>query len=230
LNQIEIRKAVFLSIDREKILKELPGNKKASYSPLPEVHSQISSSQKILEEDRNQAYELFCKGLKKLGLSEHTFPPLTILHLDTEQHSKISLIIKEQLEASLGIKCRLEAINYSTLFLRLTSRDYQIGAMRWVAWLNDPIYTLEAFQNKEEKINFIHWEDSTYQTLLDTSRKELDHKKRKELLAQAEKLLIKSYAILPLFYENEKVLKHTDLIMPYENSIGIVDFSYARFK
>ena len=230
LNRLNIRKAIFLSVDREKILQKIPGNQVPAYSPLPESHSQVPLPKKDLEEDRKRAYCLFCRELDELGISKQAFPPLTILYPDLELFAQISAMLKEQLENSLGIKCQLEATSHSSFFQRLALKDYQIGAMRWVAWLNDPIYTLEAFHNKEEQMNFTSLENTTYQALLDLSRKELNLQKRKQILAKAEKVLIESHSIFSLFYEDEKVLKQPNLIIPNKRLTGVMDFSYASFK
>ena len=230
LNNLKIRKAIFYSISRENIMSQLSGKLRPAFSPLPLAHSQLLSEKQVYLEDQKIAYDLFTQGLKELAISERDFPPIELIYVDVERFYRSTLVLKEMLESSLGIRCILKPFEYSSLFQKLVSRDFMIGAMRWVAWISDPIYTLGIFKHQYEKMNFIDWESEDYKTLLNQARWETDQSRRLGLLKAAEKILVKSHAILPICYENECILRTPAVCYPRDNKCGIIDFSYAAFK
>lgn len=112
----------------------------------------------------------------------------------------------------------------------MTTGEFQVGGMQWTSWLNDPIYTLQAFKYREEKVNFTGWEDPKFQRLLDLSDHTTDLEERKQYLADAEQILIKSSVVIPICYNMGWFIKHQDLVLNLSSSNGSVDFSQAYFQ
>ena len=112
----------------------------------------------------------------------------------------------------------------------MATGDFEIGAMRWVSWVDDPIYMLEIFKNKNEKMNFPNWENINFQALIDKAQHEENQQERKKILSQAEKILIDDFVILSLFYGEDYFLKNPDLIVPDTPSLAVIDLSLLDFK
>ncbi|MCB1073856.1 MAG: hypothetical protein KDK96_12275, partial [Chlamydiia bacterium] len=178
----------------------------------------------------NNARNLFLQGLAELNLTTKTFPSLTLHIIDVEVFIKTAHIIQQELAAKLGIRCQIEVVSYSELFQRYTSGQYQLGGVRWMSWINDPSYTLDLFQNKEAKMNFVNWEDEEYKGLISLAKFEVNLKNRKALYKEAEKRLIDSFSIIPLNYEDEMILKSQRLTITDRSFFGFVDFSQSCIR
>ncbi|QVL57379.1 MAG: peptide ABC transporter substrate-binding protein [Simkaniaceae bacterium] len=230
LSNMKIREALFYLVDRNKIIQGIQGTNEPSYSPLPKEHTFFPSSNYCTIENQEKAFQCFHEGMKELGISQKSFLPLRIIYPDNETFYKISKHLKDQIENCLGIQCPLVGVNYGEFFERMVTGDFEIGAMRWVSWVDDPIYTLEIFKNKNEKMNFANWENINYQSLIDKAQHEENQQERKKLLFQAEKILIDDFVILSLFYGEDYFLKNPDLIVPDTRSLAVIDLSLLDFK
>ncbi len=230
LSNKKIRQAIFYSVDRKKMIQGVQGKNEPAYSPLPKEHTLFSPTKYLDIENKEKARHLFAEGLREIGISREVFPAIKFIFFDNELFHQIARNFKEQIEESLGIQCLLLKVDYNEFFYRLEMGDYEIGAMRWSSWANDPMYTLEIFRNASEKINFINWEHSQYQSLMESAQNEEDLQKRNQFLSQAEKILIDEFVILSLFYGQDIILKNSNLNICNQNQMGVMDFSLLKFE
>ena len=130
----------------------------------------------------------------------------------------------------------MEVYPWQEFFYQLTNGFFQVSGVTWESWLNDPMYTLNAFKYRNEKINFSNWENNDYQKLLKRANQEINFTKRGEFLAAAEEILIKDVVVLPIFYEMSWHIKKSirpdrELILPQSFSpTASLDLSQAYFK
>jgi oligopeptide transport system substrate-binding protein len=154
-NHKKIRQALAWGIDRLKLQKvaDVP----AAYNPIPPVHSQIDDA--ILSRPRlKEAKIIFDEALKELKISAQDLPVIYLTYLIGPVRHQVAHFIKEEWENTFGIRCRLESLEWKALFSKMTQGDFQVGGMTWEPWVNDPIYTLNAFRDASEPINFPKWE------------------------------------------------------------------------
>ena len=126
---------------------------------------------------------------------------------------KTAIILKKQWEDVLGIKCVVEASNWTEHFKKLTSKNFHVGGIHWISWFNDPLYTLQSFKDAKEKVNFTGWENQEFQKLLDQSDRTIDQEKRMDFLRQAEELITKDAVVLPIFYGQGWCVKQPHLVL-----------------
>ncbi|MCB1071702.1 MAG: peptide ABC transporter substrate-binding protein [Chlamydiia bacterium] len=227
-NQLKVRQAFSMAINRQEILQWHIGERLAAYTPLPYQLSQCKESPFLIREDEKKAKELFAEALDELGMKIDDFPIIYISITNIDKKSAETL--KNQLERVLGVKCVIEAAEWSSHFKKMTTRNYQLGGIYWASWLNDPIYTLQSFKDVKEKVNFTGWENKSFQNLLDQSDHTTDIDKRNEFLREAEELLIKEAVVIPIFYCAGWFIKHSNLVLNSFTSNGNIDFSKAYFK
>ncbi len=226
-NHPKLRKALALAINRQEIVTALSGDMIPATTPLPREHTYHIHTANY-EENAGKARVLFDEALEELGLNRNSFSMPPILSFQGFLRETTALMIKKQWEQCFDIHCRVEAHNLTTLFERMYRGDYQISGMGWEPLVNDPIYTLDAFKNAKEKVNFSKWEHPDYQALLDAANEECDLKKRDEYLLQAEKILIDQLPVIPLYYEVGKFMKKENLYVP---GIGWqMDFKHAYLR
>lgn len=225
----KIRKAFGAAIDRKKATETLGLESMPAHSVLPLA---LSQHEPTLSEsgDVDLALQLFEEGLKELNIEKEDFPLITLICISRDVLEKISQDIKEKWESTFGIQCRVELFEWSEIFDKVTHGDYQIGAVNWRSWVNDPIYTLNSFKYPNEKINFSNWGSPEYQKILDQAVREVDQKKRMQLLANAEEILSDEMPATPIFYEAQQALKKEELNLHFNPTTGGIDFKYASFQ
>ncbi len=182
-------------------------------------------------EDHNveKARELLAKGLKELGISLEEFPEITLSFNEDETHRKVASTIREQLYKGLGITICLRPLEWGVHFSSLVHGDFALGGFAWHSWMRDPIYTFQSFLNKTDGINMSRWEHSGYQRLIARSEEEADPIARREILHQAEQVLMEELPILPIYFTTIAFAKSKRLAGEWISELCLVDFRYAYF-
>jgi oligopeptide transport system substrate-binding protein len=224
-NHPKIRQALALALDRDEILHDFPYGELPAKTILPLEHTQCADIG--IKADATRARALFQEGLQELGLSAAQFPTFSLAFTKGHMKEKRARLAQQQWEEVLGIHCKLETYEWSALFKKIATGDYQIGLMFWTSWVDDPIYTLNAFRYSGESINFSHWENKEYQRLLDAAEQEIDLQKRRSWLKAAEELLMEAMPVIPLFYEPSRSLKKDHLQFEYYAKTEQFDFKWA---
>ncbi len=224
-NHKKVRQAFAWSIDRLK-LKELL-NIPPAISPIPPVHSQVNHS--ILSMPRlEEAKALFKEALSELNMSLQDFPEIPFIYLIGTTRNQVAHFIKEEWEKAFGIRCSLEPLEWKVLFPKMTGGDFQIGGMTWELWINDPMYTLNAFRDVHEPINFPKWEKKEYQEVMYLAEREVDLQVRKSLYLQAEKILLDEMPVMPIFLVEPPALKKKNFHI--QCSTPLMNFKWGYFN
>ena len=229
-NNHKVRLAFSMAVNRNEVIQTFPFSEKRqpAYTPLPNRLTQHLNAEFLIEENEKLAKQLFDEALKDLGISLEDFP--IIYFSSIAQDYKIAMIFKSQWEKVLGVKCEVETSVWKEHFQKITSRNYLIGGIHWVSWLNDPIYTLQSFKYTDEKVNFTGWENPEFIKLLDLSDQTVDPQKRMKHLAEAEEILIRDCVVIPVCYDMGWYAKQPTLVLNPSTSNGNVDFSQANFE
>lgn len=221
----KLRQAFAFAINRAQIIADAFLPLAPAYSPLL---SPSSGEHKPLfpEQDIAEAQKLFSEALEELGLTVETLPPITLAFHHKGIREYTAICLKQQFQECLGIKCQLKPLPWTEFFNHISEADFQIAFVHWNSWINDPIFTLNAFKFSEEKMNFSKWQHSDFQHLLDLSDQEASPFQRSSYLLDAEKLLSKQMPIVPIFYQPNQALVRKDLTIIYRAPCG--PFNLAR--
>lgn len=200
-HNINIRKALALSISRSRLLKE-------SNIPCYNTDSLFFANHKKDQHIENikEAQELFFKGLDELNLDIRSFPTIVFSHDGTEVRKKSVQFLKKIWKNNFGIDCISEEYEWSSLFHKLINGVFQIGLVSWFSPVKDPAYTFNWFRYKEDFINTTNWESQEYQKLLYEADYQAEPIIRKTILQKAEKILMDEVPAVPLFYSKKMIL------------------------
>lgn len=223
---LKMRLAFTYAIDREHLIKTLPFSPEAAVSLLPKIHTGIKDP-KIAKGNRQLAKQLFEEALKEAGLTRESFPVLSMYHPSGQGRQKAAKGIASMWEEVLGITCRVEDYPFHVLFPKMIKGDYQLAMMTWKSWINDPLYTLNAFQYRKNRVNFSKWEHSNYQMLLEAAQREIIPEKRTRYFAQAEEILIHECPVIPIHYEVYRYSHKKELKGAFASHSGNVEFRWA---
>ncbi|HSX11950.1 MAG TPA: peptide ABC transporter substrate-binding protein [Rhabdochlamydiaceae bacterium] len=222
----KIRQAFAYAINREELVKQLPYECLPAASPLPIAHTQNYDAAGI-PGNQKRAIQLFEEALCELGIERKDFPVISFIYTTDKMREKTTAILKNQIEKVLGIFCQIEDYEFHVLFNKMVQGDYHFGSIAWKSWINDPIYTLNAFKYRSNNMNFAKWENEEFQKLLDLAQQEIDLDKRLEFLKMAEKILIVEAPVIPIFYEVYHFMQKKYLHQALHSDTGGVDFKWA---
>jgi oligopeptide transport system substrate-binding protein len=193
LNNINFRKALSLSIDRELLIKSiLKGNQIASYSFTP-PNSQGYDPKTQLEFNPKKA-KLF---LDNSGYDIQS-PPIELLYNTSEGHQKIAQAIQEMWKKYLGLNIVLTNVDWKVYLSRETQGEYDISRAGWIGDYPDPFTFLDMMVTDRGN-NKTGWSSKEYDKFLKLASSKINNDSRYKLYEQAEKILIEELPIIPIY-------------------------------
>jgi len=226
LRSAKMRKALALSIDCNQIAKHIFIADEPLLAP---VHADMIPLPVSSLENPMTARELFEEGLKELNLTKDTCPPLILSYANCAGFKSLSEYIKTTWEEMSGLHFELQGMEWNVFRNNLEKGAYQIGGCYQSIMYDDP---LEIFERFEElgNANFSQWENAGFKEKLALIRQEIDEQKQKELLVEAERILIEQMPFIPVcrgvhVYAHHPGLKHYIL-----ESDGSIDFAYSTME
>lgn len=230
---VKVRKAFSYALNRHDIILHiLQGDQSPATGPLP---PSMSLHHGPYFEDGNPvaAKELLEQALQENGWTRETFPKIILNYPPNDGHTKIAAYVQQQWSQVLGIDVELQSVE-NQLYLRNSCEGrYQVGSGEWIADYNDPLAFLELFKECSDAVtgdgmNDTHWHNPTFCSLLESSLTERDLDRRKQLLHQAEQILVEEMPIAPLFHYTRDYVKKPYVKDVLLSPLGIVDFKTTR--
>ncbi|CAB4243476.1 ABC-type oligopeptide transport system, periplasmic component [Methylacidimicrobium sp. AP8] len=210
LNDPRVRKALALSIDRERLIRtitrggELPAR---SLTP-PGIPGYTPPAG--LEFDPDKARALLAEAGFPGGRG---FPPLTLLYNSSEQNEQIATEIQALWRQILGISVSLRNQEWKVYLNSVQSLSYEIARSSWVGDYADPYTFLGCFLRGSGNNN-TGWSNSRYEQLLAEATVTVDLKRRLALLHEAETILVnEELPILPIYF-------YSGIMLYDENRLG----------
>ncbi|HVS82820.1 MAG TPA: peptide ABC transporter substrate-binding protein [Pyrinomonadaceae bacterium] len=129
--------------------------------------------------------------------------------------------IQAQWKQNLGATIPIRVMEAKTFFAAQHKLDYKgVSRTGWAADYMDPFTFLGLFYTPGGN-NGTGWWDPKYAALLDEANRTVDHQKRYELLAQAEKLLLEAQPVIPLTAGSTRWLKKPYVKGMYPNAMTL---------
>jgi oligopeptide transport system substrate-binding protein len=197
LRDSRVRQALSMAIDKEPIVLKVGrlGQKTArTYIPLhvfdgypapPGLPYDVPAAQKLLAD---AGYP-----------GGRGFPDLEILYNSESSHADVAQVIRQQWQQNLGIQTHLQGVEVKIFGARLHSQQYDIARASWYGDYDDPSTFTDKYKSDSDD-NDSKWISSKYDALCAAAAIETDPRRRFDLLAQAENILLTEAPILPLYY------------------------------
>src|SRR6266404_1312214 len=129
--------------------------------------------------------------------------------------------IQAQWKQTLGATIPIRVMEGKTFFAAQAKLDYKgVSRFGWAADYMDPFTFLGLFYTAGGN-NATGWWDPKYAALLDEANRTVDHQKRYELLAEAEKLLLDAQPVIPLTAGSTRWLKKPYVKGMYPNPMTL---------
>lgn len=224
-NQVLVRKALSLAIDREALVTNLTkGGERAAYAFVPPGvegpapgHDYRSLGEKLIEGfNPAEAKRL----LAEAGYPEgRGFPVIELLLDDNQNHKAVAEAITGMWREHLGIESKIVEQEYRVYLNTMFARDYQVARVGWIADYNDPMTFLDMWVTGNDN-NLADWENAEYDRLIGSAAGSGDRAARSELVFEAEKILMDELPVVPIYY-------YTNPYLEKERVKGVIHPSFA---
>jgi oligopeptide transport system substrate-binding protein len=124
-----------------------------------------------------------------------------------EVHNKLAVAIASAWKEALGVEVRLRAVEFKSLLQDIDRGDVEVFRSSWLGDYNDA-YTYAQYFKSDFGINLPHYRNPAYDLLLARAAAEVDLAKRREVLEEAEALMLRDHPVIPIyFYVNKHLVK-----------------------
>lgn len=212
VNDVRIRKALGMSIDREELPRILKGGEIPSSSWIPP--GMFAHNQNIgLTFNPETARRLMSEAGYPGGRG---FPPITVVYDTSPINNLIAENLQAQWKKNLNIEVQLDNQEWKVFLERLKTDTPALFRLGWGADYPDPDNFMNLFTTQSGNNN-THWGNARYDDLIARAASELDPVKRKQMYDEAQRILTEQeVAIIPLFVAAQNVL-----IKPYVKGLAL---------
>lgn len=230
-NAPQLRRALILAINRDILTQKVLGLKQAPAYKL--VPNDMQNGEPWVPEWANWTQERKEEEARKLyreaGYSRESPLKLDFLYNTEEGHKRIAIAIAAMWKKVLGVQVELINEEWKVFLADRRLGKFSLFRAAWVADYNDPMAFLYLFKSDNQQLP-IFYKNPQFDQLLFEANALQDLKKRAQLLAQAERLLMEACPIVPLYYY---VAPH--LVKPYvggfhENLMDRIQSKYLYIK
>lgn len=226
-NDVRLRKALSMALDRETIVGKVTGvGEVAAYGFVPPRITNYQAykydwADWTREEQIAEARRLY----NEAGYSEDN-PLVTEIRYNTsENHKKVAVAISAMWKQVLGAEIKLLNEEWKVFLQSRKNKDlWDIVRYGWVGDYNDA-FTYAEIMHSTHGQNDSGFANPVYDDLVERAAVENDLQKRAELLAEAEKVMLNDYPLMPIYFY---VTKH--LVKPHVKGFKstIMDHNYSR--
>jgi oligopeptide transport system substrate-binding protein len=206
LKNVNIRKAIALSIDKKALVNDVLANGSiAADFLIPKEFTFLDGKDfrdtggSYLKTNKEEAKKLWEKGLAEIGQKEVT---VRYVGQDTDTAKKTDAFLKDQLEKNLpGLKVNIESVPFKIRIDREQKQDYDVLNGGWGPDYMDPMTFMDLWLTGGQQ-NHMDFTDPKYDALIKKADNELAAKPqdRWKALQDAEKTLLEDdAAIAPLY-------------------------------
>jgi oligopeptide transport system substrate-binding protein len=222
----KLRRALAMVVDREKLAKlvlrtgELPAYGwvppgVTDYTQQSPDWRSLAMAQRIAEARRLYA---------QAGYSAAR--PLRFeLRYNTEEiHTELAIAIASMWRQALGAKVTLRAEEFRSLLQDIDRGNVQMFRSSWIGDYNDA-YTFAQYFKSDFGINLTHYHNPAYDDLVSRAAAEVDPARRRALLEQAERVMLRDQPVIPIYFYASKHLVKPRVLGWYNN---IMNVTYSK--
>lgn len=224
-NHHKIRSAFAFAVDRQSIVEHLTElGEAAATGPIPTVLKK-NRSPFFKDGDGDAARRLLGEALEELHLKKpEDLGEITYSYFQSPNNKAIAQAIQQQWQDTLGVRVKLEQLEYQTHLSNLIQRRYTVAQGHWMAQYPDPMSIFERFYTKEASKNYSGWENQELQHLLHASYYAESPEERSEMLQKAEQLFVEHMPVCPLFHWSSGLLARPYLNLPQGSPLSGIFF------
>lgn len=225
-DDIRVRQALAMSLDREKITKYVckAGEKPAYCLTPPDTAGYTSTAQ--IEFNPEKARQLLAEAGYPDGKG---FPKTELLYNTHKGHAAIAEVVQQLWKEALNIDVQLQNMEWKTYLAMKNDHKFDVARASWIGDYIDPSTFLELYITGGGN-NDAGWSNAKYDELLAAAGREMDSEKRNALFQQAEQILMKEMPIIPIYYYRNKALVQTSVKNWNHNPLDRHPYKYVYLE
>jgi len=143
--------------------------------------------------------------------------------------------IAEQIKQNLGIELKIKLCTIDEREKAIASGQAKIWRSGWVADYPDAENFLSLFHSRNIKensaeVNAFKFRNKAYDTMFEKALRELDEKKRNDLYAKCDQMIIDEAAVMPILTDDFMIMINAHVRDFQINSMENLDFSTIYIK
>jgi peptide/nickel transport system substrate-binding protein/oligopeptide transport system substrate-binding protein len=168
--------------------------------------------------------------LEKAGFAGGAgLPELVVRISASEESARIAGLMVSAWKDGLGVPVKVDIAETGRYFEALRRGDYDVGFTTWIGDFADP-YTFLQMWRADSNLNDARFNDAEYERLMERSMTE-EGAERWATLAEAEKLLLDSGAVLPIsFSPAVNIIDTNEIDGWYPNVLNLHPFKHLSYK
>lgn len=205
LDNLKVRQALLLAIDREAIIKNVTkGEQKAALAWVPSGLSDAVSGSEFRTVGGNFYQDNDIAAARKL-LAEAGYPdgrglpPITLIYNTNEGHKSIAEAVQEMWRKNLGVEVSLMNQEWKVFINTRNKGDFQIARHGWSGDYADPMTFIDLFTSDSGN-NDAQYRNAAYDALVALAKTTNDQAVRMKAMHDAEKMLMDDAIIAPVYY------------------------------
>lgn len=227
LDDIRVRKALSLSVDRDAINQRIYSNSMRaanSFTP-PGINGYYP--REIITYNPEKARIL----LAKAGFDEgKNWPVVKLSYNNTETNRLVASMVRDMWERELNVTVKLAPISRAEYTKVINTGSFDIGRLTWIGDYVDPNTFLEIFIT-DGAHNLTGFSNPRYDAIiLYEAMAAKTPEERNELYTEAETLLMEDAPIVPIYNATSKHLIHASVQGVPPNIIDLINFKYISLK
>lgn len=231
-NDVRVRRALTLSIDRNRIVEVLArGNVPATGFVPPGFPDntgkdffETSGTYGIAADDSK--FDEASKLLAEAGYpGGEGFPTFTLMYNTLEGHQLVAEMIQEMWKTNLGIDCTLENQEWAVFQDTRKAGDYEAARGGWITDFLDPMGLLAIFVTNNA-YNDPNYSNLQYDELLSRANETVGAE-HFDVLYKAQEILMTELPIIPVYHYTDDYLSSPVVKNWSRSTLGQVDFTEA---
>ncbi|UBX48679.1 oligopeptide ABC transporter substrate-binding protein OppA [Providencia alcalifaciens] len=211
-NDPRVREALKLSMDRDVIATKIKAmGDIPAYGFTPPFASGMKTEKpdwyaNMTQEQRNEKAKQL---LEEAGYNKANPLKFNLLYNTSDLHKRLAIAASSMWKKNIGAEVKLENQEWKTFLDSRHQGNYDVARAGWCADYNEPSSFLNMLLSYSSN-NTVHYKNKDFDDTMKKTLRVKTDEERAELYQQAEKLLDKDSAIVPLYY-----YVNTRLVKPY---------------
>ena len=224
LNDIRVRRALALAIDRAAIARNVYAGSRLPAGTIVPPNCGGYTGPAGLELDFAAARRL----LAEAGFPEGKgFPTMALQVRNDESQSRMGEAIQAMWQRELGVSITIEPYEQKTWLQNQQTLSHTLGVLGWTADFPDAITFLDVFRTGNGN-NWTGWGSPEYDRLLDAGAVTANAAARLKLLQQAESVLLAEAPAAPVNFRARSYLLHPTVKNWIPSPLGIHRYQLLR--
>lgn len=224
LNDVRVRKALSMAIDRERLVKFVTrGGERAAYALVPDPTGDYHPPEGLIEYNPKRAREL----LAEAGYADgQGITGLELLYNTSDNHRRLAEAVQQMWRNELGIAVNLVNQEWQVFLNATQSMNYDISRGGWVGNLF-PLTFLRIYQSDNPN-NQTGFRSDRYDMLIETARHTLDDETRFAKLREAEQILLESAVVIPIYWYTNPFLIQPNVKNWNPHPVDLRPYKYVK--